>query len=84
MADRTEVTIGPEGRVLIPARIRRAAGMEPGASVVVQLEGERVVLTARDAIKHHLQHMFSGVDGSMAEDLIAERRAEVRRELPTE
>jgi hypothetical protein len=54
--------------------------MEPGASVVVRLEGARVVLTTREGIKRQLQQMFSGMAGSMAEELIAERRAEAKRE----
>jgi hypothetical protein len=58
--------------------------MEPGSPVVIRLEGERVVLTAREAIKGQLRRLFSGVEGSMADELIAERRAEARRETASE
>lgn len=45
--------MGPDGRVLIPAEVRRMAGLEPGMTVVVRLEGECVVLMPREAIKPH-------------------------------
>lgn len=35
--------MGPEGRVLIPAGIRRAAGMEPGADTVDPLLAEAAI-----------------------------------------
>lgn len=72
-----EATVGPEGRILIPAEVRRAAGLEPGTHVVISVEGEQVVLIPHDAIKRRLRRMFASVEGSMAEDLIAERRSEV-------
>lgn len=53
------------------AEKRLAAGLEPGSSVVVRVEGEHVVLIPRATIKRRLQQMFAGVEGSMAE-----RRAE--------
>jgi AbrB family looped-hinge helix DNA binding protein len=80
MVDRYEVTVGPEGRVLIPVEVRRATGIEPGTSVVVRVEGEQVVLIPHEAIKRRLRRMFADIEGSMAEELIAERRAEARRD----
>jgi AbrB family looped-hinge helix DNA binding protein len=77
MRDIYQATVGPEGRVLIPAEVRRATGLEPGTRVVVATEGEQVVLITHDAIKRRLRRMFAGVQGSMAEDLIAGRRASV-------
>lgn len=75
-----EVRMGPEGRVLIPAEIRRAVGLEPGERIVVRVEGDRIVLLPREAIKRQLQDPFKDVDGSMSEELIAERRKEAARE----
>lgn len=79
MNDSFEVTVGREGRILLPAKIRRATGMEPGSHVVARVEGECVVLIPREAIKHRLWEMFSDDEGSMAEELLAERRAEAAR-----
>jgi AbrB family looped-hinge helix DNA binding protein len=80
MNDSVEVRVGPEGRVLIPAGVRRAAGLVPGSVLIVRLEGDRVVLIPRAAIKRHLRQMFADVDGSMAEELLAERRDEAARD----
>lgn len=76
MNDRYEVTVGPEGRVLIPAEVRRSVGIQPGTRLVVSAQGEQVVLIPHNAIKRRLRRIFDGVEGSMAEELIAERQAE--------
>ena len=73
----------PEGRVLIPAELRRAAGLAPGVRISLRVEGERVVLMTVDAARHRLREMFSGVQGSLAEELIAERRDEARPDAST-
>ena len=80
MSSTEEVKVGREGRVLIPAEIRRAAGIKPGTTLIVRVEGERVVLIPRDAIKRRLRQMFAEVEGSMAAELIAERHEEAARE----
>ena len=80
MSAGVQVRVGPEGRVLIPAAVRRAAGIQPGTSLVVRVEDGRVVLIPRDAIKRRLREMFADVEGSMADELIAERREEAARE----
>jgi AbrB family looped-hinge helix DNA binding protein len=81
MAVNHEVQVGPEGRVLIPAEIRHAIGIKPGEKLVLRVESGSIVLIPRDAIKRRLQEMFADIDGSMAEELIAERRAEAARDL---
>lgn len=80
MSDTSVVAVGPKGRVVIPARIRRQLGITEGAELVALVEGEAVVLVPRSAIKSRLRSMFADVDASMREELIAERRAEARRE----
>lgn len=74
------VAVGPKGRVVIPARIRQALGIHEGSELVALVEGEAVVLVPRSAIKARLRSMFSSAGGSMADELIAERRAEAARE----
>jgi AbrB family looped-hinge helix DNA binding protein len=71
-----EVKVGAEGRVLLPAEVRHAVGVEPGSVLVLRVDGERVILIPRDAIKRRLREMFKGIEGSMAEELIGERRRE--------
>jgi AbrB family looped-hinge helix DNA binding protein len=82
VAEATEVTLGPQGRLVVPAPLRRALGLEPGAVLVARAEGERLVLEPRAAILARLRGRFASVpDGvSLADELIAERRDAARRE----
>ncbi len=72
--------VGPQGRVVIPAALRNALGFRPGDTVVAWTEGDRLILRSRKAVEDELLAMFQHVQGSMAEELIQERRAEAARE----
>jgi AbrB family looped-hinge helix DNA binding protein len=80
MSDTSVVSVGPKGRVVIPAGIRRRLRIEEGTELVALVEGEAVVLVPRSAIKSRLRSMFADVGASMREELLAERRAEAARE----
>lgn len=74
------VSVGPKGRVVIPAAIRRELDLTEGSELVALVEGEAVVLVPRSAIKSRLRSMFADVGVSMRDELIAERRAEAERD----
>ena len=80
MSDTSVVSVGPKGRVVIPAGIRRRLGIDEGTELVALVEGEAVVLVPRSAIKSRLRSMFADAGASMREELLAERRAEAARE----
>ncbi len=80
MSDTGVVEVGPKGRVVIPASIRRLLGIEQGTRLTVLVDGEAVVLVPRDAIERRLHAIFSGVPASLAGELIEERRAEAAAE----
>ena len=80
MSDTSVVAVGPKGRVVIPAGIRRELGIEKGSELVALVEGEAVVLVPRSAIKSRLRSMFAEVGPSLRDELIADRRAEATRE----
>lgn len=84
MSDTGVVSVGPKGRVVIPAGIRRELGIEEGSELVALVEGEAVVLVPRSAIKSRLRSMFVATDESMRDELIAERRAEAAREAESD
>jgi AbrB family looped-hinge helix DNA binding protein len=75
-----------DGRVTIPVQVRRAAGIEPGQTLVVYVEGGRVVIEERAHLLARLQDEAiraateAGQIGSVVDELIAERRAEAARE----
>lgn len=80
MSDTNFVEVGPKGRVLIPAQVRRRLGIEQGTHLAVLVDDEAVVLVPRAAIERRLQAIFKGVPVSMADELLGERRAEAAAE----
>lgn len=78
-----QANLGPDGRLLIPAAIRDAAGIKRGDKVTMQVENGRIVVESwwsqimrvREILAHRV------VPGeSWSDELIADRRAESLRE----
>jgi bifunctional DNA-binding transcriptional regulator/antitoxin component of YhaV-PrlF toxin-antitoxin module len=65
---------------VIPAAIRRRLGIAEGTKMIALVENGAVKFLPRDAVKEQLRAMFADIEGNMADDLIAERRAQARRE----
>ncbi len=78
----TEVRLGPQGRLVIPAAIREALELHPGDSLIVRVDDGRVVLEKREQVLARLQALFAHIPAevSLVDELIAERRAEALRE----
>lgn len=74
------VRLGPQGRAVIPAELRRELGLTTGAELVAWVEGDRLVLRRREDVERELWDLFSDVPVSMSEELLAERRREAARE----
>lgn len=78
------VNVNRQGRLVIPAEMRRELGIEPGASLVAYVERGRLVVEDRKHLIKRLQdevaqHTAPGTP-SMVDHLIAERRMEARAE----
>lgn len=82
MSGTDSVEVGPKGRVVIPAAIRRELGIEEGTKLVALVEDGAVVLIPRAAIEERLLEMFRDVPTSMAQELISERRRDAAKEVP--
>jgi AbrB family looped-hinge helix DNA binding protein len=80
MSDTSVVSVGPKGRVVIPADIRRELGIGEGSELVALVEGPAVVLVPRSAIKARLRSMFADIGTSMRDELLEERRVAARLE----
>ena len=72
------------GRLVIPAVIREAAGIHDGEDVLVEVSPDGVIrlIPLSRAIQYAQDILapFVSKDRSMADELIAERRAEAARE----
>jgi AbrB family looped-hinge helix DNA binding protein len=75
--------IGANGRIVIPAAIRQQLGVKPGDPILMDVEDGVLRLESYPTRIARIQREFAqyitpGV--SLADELIAERRAEARRE----
>lgn len=73
------VSLGQNGRLVIPAPFRRALGIDAGDELVVTVcEGELRITTRQVAIARAQQIVRTSTGGaeSLVEELIDERRAE--------
>ncbi len=78
-----QATLGPDGRVLIPAALREAAGIARGEEVTIRVEDGRIVIETFAAQIRRLRGMFAHLKKpgeSVVDEFIAERRAEAARE----
>lgn len=66
--------LGRQGRLVVPAALRRELGLEAGAELVARVESGRLVLEPRSAVVDRLRERFAQLPGSLADELIRERR----------
>jgi AbrB family looped-hinge helix DNA binding protein len=83
MAELVRTRIDRQGRIVIPAEVRERAGLKPGDVVTIAADETGLTLRTHQQAIRALQelarrHVPKGV--SLADELIAERRAEAARE----
>ena len=76
------VHLGAKGRVVLPASIRRALGLEEGAELLARIEGEGIVLEPRGVALRRLRSFFASVPAGtdLVDEILGERRREAARE----
>lgn len=77
------VKIGTNGRLVIPANLRKEVGLADGRTVLLEASrGELRVRPIEDAVSRAQQKLKKHVSGSisLADELIVDRRAEAKRE----
>jgi AbrB family looped-hinge helix DNA binding protein len=81
--ERYTVAVGERGRLVLPAQLRRRLDLQPGDRLVIITEpdgGFRVVSAREQARRLYGLYRELAGGGSLADDLVAERREEARRE----
>lgn len=80
-----DLTVDELGGVTIPEPVRQAAGIKAGVPLAVYVEDGRVMIETReqlaDRIRREVAAAWTG-EGSVVDELIADRQAEVARENP--
>ena len=79
MSDTHVVAVGPKGRVVIPAPIRRELAIEEGSQLVALVDRDGVLLLPRSAVKRRLRELFAGVETSLSSELLEDRRGAASR-----
>jgi AbrB family looped-hinge helix DNA binding protein len=76
------IHVGPQGRVVIPAEIRRAWNLETGDVLVARLGDDVLVLERPAQVVERIRQRFAHLRGrpSLVDELIADRRREAERE----
>ena len=77
-----EVQLGAQGRVVIPAELRKALNLKTGDRLVARRQGESLVLERREAVEQRLQDRFRSIpeDVNLVQELLDERDEEAGRE----
>jgi len=77
------VSVDDAGRVVIPAKMRSALGIEGGQNLTITMEGDVITLQTLQSVIRHAQVLARKkrkTKGSVVDELIAERRAEAAKE----
>lgn len=74
------VRLGKQGRLVVPVSLRQELGLELGDELVARAENGRLIFEPKAAVVARLRARFKGVEGSLADELISERREEAKRE----
>ena len=80
------VNVTPNGRLVLPAALRKRLGIETGGQLIVESEGDAVRLSTPDRSLDEAGELFRSCltgDDSVADEVIADRRAESERD-PTD
>ncbi|MBT3069889.1 AbrB/MazE/SpoVT family DNA-binding domain-containing protein [Rhodomicrobium sp. Az07] len=81
VANRLRLTLGPGGRVVIPAALREAMQVEEGDALLAWLDdGELHLLSPRVGARQAQAMMRDLLGSGLADDLIADRRREAEAE----
>lgn len=77
-----EVQLGAQGRIVVPAALRKEMGLKPGDCLIARRDGDCLILEPASVIRNRLQQRFRNVPGqtSLVDELIAERRREAQVE----
>ena len=74
----------PDGRVSLPAELRRKHGLAQGGEVIVEDAGDAIVLRTLDQVVSRAQalsrKLVAGQPGATVEDFLAERAREAESE----
>ena len=77
-----EIQVGAQGRVVIPAALRKALDLKPGDRLIARRVDDGLILERREQVERRLKARFARIpaDVSLSDELLSERRAEAALE----
>jgi AbrB family looped-hinge helix DNA binding protein len=75
--------IGQNGRVVIPASVRKSMGLRIGEDVLLRFDGEQLHILSQEASVRRAQALvrhYIPANRSLVDELLAERRADAAGE----
>jgi AbrB family looped-hinge helix DNA binding protein len=76
------VRLGRQGRLVVPAELRRSLDLHEGSELTISTDGRRLIMEPRAEVLRRVRGRFARVPAnvSLTDELLAERREEARRE----
>ncbi len=76
------VNIGKQGRLVIPAALRRSLDLHEGDKLIAREENGRLILEKREIVGQRLKSLLAHLpkERSVVDELIAERREAAKQE----
>lgn len=80
--NQAQIRVGEQGRVVIPAEIRRALNLEVGSALIARVEADHLILEKQESVLNRVQSRFAAIPAevNLADELIAQRRIEALSE----
>jgi AbrB family looped-hinge helix DNA binding protein len=74
--------MGPQGRIVVPADLRRELGLDEGSTLSATTRGGRLILEPRSVVLDRMRRRFAATprSTSLSRELIDDRTSEARRE----
>ncbi|MCH9697216.1 MAG: AbrB/MazE/SpoVT family DNA-binding domain-containing protein [Gammaproteobacteria bacterium] len=74
------ISLGQNGRIVIPASVRKLLELKEGQRLRLHLEDKKIVLEKTDDVIQKLKNRFSFIDESLSEELVQDRRKAAEKE----
>ncbi len=77
-----ELSVGKQGRIVIPANLRQQLALEPGSQLIAWVEDGRLILESKQQLWQSVHNACNNIpeQSDLAQELINERRESAKQE----
>jgi AbrB family looped-hinge helix DNA binding protein len=78
----SELSVGKQGRIVIPANLRQQLAIQPGTQLIAWVEDGRLIMESKQQLWQTVHQACSHIpkESDLAQSLIDERRESARKE----